>query len=108
VRATKKLSELQRHWLLGIGSAGEAGISEATLLSLTGKAKKYAGKYAFSLKTAIDAHNEGRTINSPLPLGTHVESGAFGPRGGYGHRIVTDATIQVAKQVLSTLEGQKP
>lgn len=58
----------------------------SNLLDLRGRAKSSAGRYNTAVARAVAAHNEGRCgSDCPLPDGVTVESGAAGPRGGFGY-----------------------
>jgi hypothetical protein len=101
--AKKKLTPNQLDWLGKIRAIPE-GISETELLDLRGKAKNYAMSYRRSLESAIDAHNKGLAVNSPIAKNTMIETGPFGPKGGHGYRLAIDLLTQAAIQKLA--EGE--
>lgn len=93
----KTLTAKQVEWLSRITAEG---ITEGALLDLRGKAKNWDGRYRQSLAAAVEAHNEGRAQNSPLPR-VPIDYMAVGPRGGNGYRLRTDPAVELAEQVLA-------
>ena len=59
-----------------------------SLMNLQGKALQYKSKYEKSLMNAIDYHNSGKVEDSPIKNGYVIQTGKYGPRGGFGYRVV--------------------
>lgn len=97
----KRLTENQCAWLHNIWAARPAGLSTANCVRLRGSAKDYSSKYERSLRSAVEAHNTGTALNSPLPSSAKIEEGNFGPLGGRAWRAVIDPLLDAAEKVLA-------
>ncbi len=63
----KRLTSDQVTWLQRIYKAGAKGLSTTQVLRLRGKAKDGSARYAKTLHNAVEAHNAGQAVNSPVP-----------------------------------------
>jgi hypothetical protein len=103
----KTLTANQIAWLEAIAAAGSAGVSSAQVLDLKGRARSYEARYRRSLEAAIDAHNDRRAANSPIPSSDRVVIGPFGPQGGRRYRVEYEPIVEVAREVVAN-EHQHP
>lgn len=81
----KKLGYWQVEMLSKITSKG---VGCRSIMGLKGKALDYLSVYVQRLHSAIEAHNKGIAINSPIDSAYYIQVGNYGSKGGYGFRAV--------------------